>query len=208
MSSARGRKVPDSPGSAERADFVELGCIVGAHGLRGEVRVRCFGDDPENLLDAETIWLGEGREDARAKSVAVRSAGPGRPNEVRLGLVGISDRDAAQALRGTLVLARAEALAPLAANEFYWHELVGCDVVTETGVSVGSVAEIWETGAHDVLVVRDTEGRQNLVPTARELTREIDREGRRIVVADLPGLLDLGDAADTSDPDGLANADG
>ncbi len=206
--SADGRRVSDSPDSSEPVDFVELGVIVGAHGLRGEVRVRCFGDDPGNLLHADTVWLGAGRTDERARSLAVRTVGTGRPNEVRLGLAGIADRDTAQALRGTQVLARAEDLEPLSGDEFYWHELVGCEVTTDSGTAVGNVVEIWETGAHDVLVVRDADGRQNLIPTAREVTREIDREGRRIVVADLPGLLDLGDEAAPSRPDDPANTDG
>ena len=98
----------------------------------------------------------------------------------------------AQALRGLLVIAGASALEPLAEDEFYWHQLVGCTVETDAGERVGTVREIWETGAHDVMVVRDDAGRQNLIPTARELTLEIDLEGRRIVVRTLPGLLALG----------------
>ncbi len=195
--STEGRKASPSASEAEPFDFVELGFIVGAHGLRGEVRVRLFGDMPENLLDAESVWLGESPEDERARCVAVLSTGTGRAKEVRLGLAGVTDRDAAQALRGTAVLAKAEDLAPLSDGEFYWHELVGCDVATEAGVAVGHVAEIWETGAHDVLVVRDDAGHQNLIPTAREVTRDIDLEARRIVVVDLPGLIDLSD----EDPD-------
>ena len=172
---------------------VELGRVVGSHGLRGAVRVRFFGDDPQHLMNAEEVWLGEGREDRHAKSFGVLSGGMGRAREVRLELAGVADRDAADALRGRYVLALARDLEPLQADEFYWHELVGCSVYTEAGIRVGEVCEIWETGAHDVLVVRDAEGRQNLIPTARELTREIDREARRIVVASLPGLIDLGD---------------
>ncbi|MCP4037336.1 MAG: 16S rRNA processing protein RimM [bacterium] len=174
---------------------VELGRIVGAHGLRGEVRVRLFGDDPEHLVNAQEVWLGESRDDASARLFEVCSHGMGRAGEVRLGLVGVSDRDEAQSLRGRVVLACAEDLEPLAEDEFYWHQLIGCEVWTEAGAAVGVVAEIWETGAHDVLVVRDAQGRQNLIPTARELTRGIDLPAKRIVVAALPGLIDLGDEA-------------
>ena len=191
-------------GDAIAHDLVELGRILGAHGLRGEVRVRYFGDDPGHLLEAEQVLVGESRRDERARPFAVRAAGFGRANEVRLRLAGVSDRDAAQALRGRLVLARADEREPLEEGEFYWHELVGCDVVTEGGQQVGRVEEIWETGAHDVLVVRDAAGRQNLIPTAKEVTREIDRASRRVVVAELPGLLDLG----PSGASGSGDADG
>ena len=53
-----------------------------------------------------------------------------------------------------------------------------------------TVRELLETGAHDVLVVRGEDGRDRLIPTARELMREVDLEQGRIVVVDLPGLLD------------------
>ena len=58
------------------------------------------------------------------------------------------------------------------------------------GRSIGTVKEIWETGAHDVLVVEREDGRICLVPTARALMKEVDIEAGRIVVEDLPGLFD------------------
>jgi 16S rRNA processing protein RimM len=152
-------------------------------------------------MSCEEIWLGDRRDDPEAKLYQIEFRGTGRANEARLGLAGIVDRDAAQALRGLLVLASESALEPLDDDEFYWHQLVGCQVETETGEHVGTVREIWETGAHDVLVVRNEAGMQNLIPTARELTREIDLPGRRIVVASVPGLIDLGEPAETSDAD-------
>ena len=79
---------------------------------------------------------------------------------------------------------------PLQDGEYYWHQLVGCRVESREGRVVGTVREIWETGAHDVLVVESVDGSQQLISTARELVPEIDLEAGRIVVASLPGLLD------------------
>lgn len=188
---------------------VELGRVVGAHGLAGQVRVRVFGDGPDNLFSCEEVWLGESRDDPRAKAYKVHYGGTGRAKEARLGIEGIRDRDAAHALKGQLVLGNVAALSPLADDEFYWHQLVGCRVETDSGELVGTVREIWETGAHDVLVVKDENGRQNLVPTARELAQTIDLKSRRIVVTALPGLLDLGsdDEADESDEAGSSKTD-
>ena len=183
-------KPSERSGDSQR---VELGRIVGAHALRGQVRVRVFGDSPEHLMECESVWLAGDRDDPNAEPFKAHFEGTGRPNEIRMRLDGIRDRDAAEALRGRLVLADARALPELEPGEFYWHELIGCEVSTESGAAVGVVKEIWETGAHDVLVVRDGAGHQNLIPTASELTREIDLESQRIVVADLPGLIILGD---------------
>ncbi len=66
---------------------VVLGRVVGAHGLRGQVRVRYFGDGPDNLLSMEDVWLAESPEGAAAETWAVRARGTGRGGEVRLTLV-------------------------------------------------------------------------------------------------------------------------
>jgi 16S rRNA processing protein RimM len=168
---------------------VELGRVVGAHALRGEVRVRLYGDGPNLALQSE-VWLGEDRDDVGARLYSVLSSGSGRTGEMRLSLEGVGDRDAALALRGQHVLVTADQLEPLEEGEFYWHELIGCRVETTRGEPLGVVAEIWDTGQHDVLVVRSEDGRQVLVPTAREIMTEVDREARRIVIDAIPGLVD------------------
>ena len=167
---------------------VVLGRVVGAHGLRGEVRVRFFGDGPGNLLGIPAVWLADERDDPAARRHGVVSAGTGRSKEVRLALEDVGDREAAEALRGRLVLADAAELAPLEPGEFYWHELVGCSVVDREGRRIGTVREIWDAGAHDVLVVEDDRGERHLFSTARELMPEVDLERRRIVVLVLPGM--------------------
>ncbi len=170
-------------------DRVVLGRVAGAHALRGEVRVQFFGDEPSNLLQVPEIWLGRDRRDANARCFEVLSAGFGRAGEVRLALHGVDDRDRAAALRGLFVLADAAGLAPLPDGEFYWHELIGCEVVGRDGSEIGTVREIWDAGAHDVLVVEGEEGQRYLLSTARELMPEVDLEAGRIVVELLPGML-------------------
>ena len=169
---------------------VEIGRVTGAHGLRGEVRVRWFGDGPETLLSLDEVRLGSSLEDPRPRLYRVHRAGTGRAGEVRLALEGVNDRDAAGALRGALVLMNAEDLEPLGEDEFYWHELIGCQVETTGGKEIGVVRELWDSGRHDVLVVERVGGGQSLIPTAREIMVQVDRERRRIVVQDIPGLID------------------
>ncbi|MFP6641424.1 MAG: hypothetical protein VCC04_14350, partial [Myxococcota bacterium] len=71
---------------------VELGRVVGAHALSGEIRVRWFGDGPDHLASAESIWLGESRSDPRARAYRILGAWSGRRGEIRLGLEGVADR--------------------------------------------------------------------------------------------------------------------
>jgi len=169
---------------------IVLGEVVGAHGLKGELRVRVAGDSPQALLTADAVWLGRRPEDPEARRKEVLEGGFARAGEVRLRLAGIERRDAVQPLVGLLVMAPPEALDPLPDGEFYWYQLIGCRVESEMGLHLGTVREIWETGAHDVLLVEDDEGLRRLLPTASALMTEVDLEARRIVVVDLPGLLE------------------
>jgi len=172
---------------------VVLGQLAGAHGLRGQVRIRYFGDRPDNLLAQDVVWLGRERDDAAARRFEVSAAGSGRAGEVRLTLAGVGDRDAAQELRGLLVLGNPDELPSLPEGDYYWHELMDCRVESSDGRLLGQVGEIWQTGAHDVLVVVDERGGQHLVPTAREVMTEVDLEHQRIVIELLPGLWDEGE---------------
>lgn len=174
--------------------WVELGEVIGAHGVRGELRVAVLGDGPANLLRARSLWVGseasgpDGASGPREREV--ESAAAGRPGEVRLRLRGIESREAAQALAGVRLGVRAEQLAPLPAGEWYWFQLVGCAVEAHDGRALGTVRALWETGAADVLVVEDETGREVLLPAAADLLREVDVERGRIVIEVPEGLLD------------------
>ncbi len=167
-----------------------LGRILGAHGLRGQVRVKWLGDGPDNLSRMPEVGLARTPDDAAPRRFVLERVGPGRPGEARVTLQGVTDRDAAEALRGLVVLGEASRLEALPPGEHYWFEWIGCRVEGSTGRTIGTVKEIWETGAHDVLVVEAEDGRRVLLPAARELLREIDVPGQRLVIEEIPGLVD------------------
>ena len=148
------------------------------------------GPAPNTGVAPEPAAGDPGIEDPAADEFEVESGAPGRPGEVRLVLRGIRDRDAAEELKGRLVAGAQQHLSALPDGEFYWYELIGCRVQAAGGRIIGTVKEIWETGAHDVLVVEGKDGGTCLVPTARALMKEVDVEAGRIVVEDLPGLFD------------------
>ncbi len=179
----------DSTSSTDPAERVLVGRVSGAHGLRGNLNVRFFGGDPENLLRCSTVMLADGEDDPDPVSYDVVAAAPGRSGELRMTLTGVEDRDAATALRGRFLLLDAEELAELPDGEYYSYQLVGCRVERDDGRPIGTITEIWSTGAPDVFVVQDDQGTQHLIPAAEGLLREVDIEARRIVVEVPPGLL-------------------
>ena len=170
---------------------VALGRIVGAHGLRGQLRVRLQCESDDNLRAGAIVRLARAEGDPKPIEARVRTVGTGRRGEARLALDGVDSRDAAEALRGRWVLIDVERLDPLGDGEYYQYQLVGCRVEDGDGRALGVVTGIWETGAPDVLVVDGADGdRELLIPAAREILREVDVAARRIVVDAPPGLFD------------------
>lgn len=168
-----------------------VGQVAGAHGIGGEVRVRAFAD-VELLLGTRRLALSRsGADDPHPSEIENQGGTTGRAGEVRLALRGVADRDAAEALRGMLVLVDVADLPPLPAGSHYRFELVGCAVETASGERVGTVIGVLETGAaHDVLEVSGDDGKLRLIPTVGALLRSVDVEHRRIVLEDVAGLAD------------------
>jgi 16S rRNA processing protein RimM len=175
----------------EPAERVALGRVVGAHGMGGQLQVRYFGAAPDNLTRLETVLLAESEDAADAERFEVTRVAPGRRDEVRMALAGVEDRESAKRLRGKLVVAEASQLEALPEGEYYSYQLVGCRVEGVDGQPIGTVREVWPTGAVDVLVVEGEKGVRQLIPAAEDQLRRVDIEARRIVIEILPGLLDF-----------------
>ena len=156
-----------------------IGVIVAPHGTRGEVRMQIWTHFPEHIQELKSVFLDEEERPRRLRHVRMSGG------LAVLSLHGISSREAADELRGTVVRIDREQANPLEEGEYYHFELIGLDVFTEAGERIGSLAEIIETGANDVYVVRDDDGKETLFPALRQVVPEIDLEGRKIIVRPL-----------------------
>ncbi len=165
---------------------VPVAAVVGAHGLRGLLRVRPYHDDSSVLVPGASVLIERNGWWGRAHLATVAPHGRGL---LLVGIDGIGDRTAAESAAGARLLTPPADLPALADDEYYWHEIEGYAVETTAGVQLGTVAETLATGLNDVWVVRDG-AREYLIPAIADVVREIDRGGRRIVIEPLPGLLD------------------
>jgi 16S rRNA processing protein RimM len=168
--------------------YVIVGRVSRPHGIRGEVRVEILTDYPERLAQQDTLYLAHPRSPDNVERYPLESV---RPHKgillVKLG--GCDDRDAAEGLRGMLVQIPLDEAVPLEEGEYYYFQLVGVDVETETGEWLGRVADVIETGANDVYVVRGPRG-EVLLPAIEDVILELDVERREMVVHLLPGMLE------------------
>ncbi len=161
------RKAPKSvvlEPSEDNAPRVVLGEVVGVHGIRGDIKIHSSTRPRTNIFDY-SVWgleVGEVRHDY----VVLQGRQQGKNLVARL--KGVTDRDAAFALRGHTISVPQSALPAKAPGEYYWRELIGLRVETQDGVALGQVSDLLETGANDVLVVAGE--RERLIPYLPEQT--------------------------------------
>ncbi len=164
------------------ADLVLVGHVLDAWRLDGSVKVAPYSTDASALLNAREWWFDV---KGTVRSFDVMSAKV-HGSAVTARLVGIVDRDAAEALRGARISVPRRGFPVTDANEFYWVDLIGLGVFNEAGESFGEVAELMENGAHQNLVVhlQDDEGRtvERLIPFVDAFVKTVDLAARRIVV--------------------------
>lgn len=173
--------------AAFRNDLLLIGHIGGAFGLRGDVRLHAETDRPDHLAEhIQTVYIGSSQTPYRLLRVHEH-----KPGVLLLKLEGLTSREDAEALRRSAVFIVQTEAAPLAADEYFLHELYGLRVETEDGTLLGEVREVLETGANEVLVVqRPDQQKDLLLPMTREVVRVLDPAGGRVVVRLLAGLLD------------------
>jgi 16S rRNA processing protein RimM len=166
--------------------MVLVGRIVRPHGNRGQVLVAPETDFAEaRFAPGATIWYRRAGETASIEVTDCRFH-DGRPI---IGLAGVASISDAEVFRGCELRVPDAALPALGAGQFWYHELLGCAVVTTGGEAVGQVARIDE-GATDLLVVLGPSG-EVLVPMVDSICRRFDIAGRKIEIEPIAGLLDV-----------------
>jgi len=177
---------------AERAtethDRVCLGVIVGAHGVRGQVRIKPFTEAPEAVAAYGAVTTDDGR------TLDLSVAGTSPKGLVQARIAGVADRDAAAALRGTHLYVARDRLPPAADDEFYVADLVGLMARHVDGRRLGRVAAVQDFGAGAVLEVEPAEGgvlrRAVLVPFTRAVVPIVDRATHTLTIDPPDGLID------------------
>lgn len=168
------------------SEYVVLGVVAGAHGIGGELRVHPHNPDSPTLARAGSVLVRDASGAVRRRAVQRSRRHKGA---FLLKLEGVDDRDAADACRGREIVVERGALAETGADEFYYHDLIGSEAVLEGGGTLGVIEEIFDAGAHAVLVVRG-ERRERLIPFTEDAIAAVSPGARTVTVRRQPGLLD------------------
>ena len=151
--------------------MVALAAVAGAHGIKGEVRLKLFADSIDSLTAHERLVVGG----VARKLLSLNAAGKAPIARFE----GIHDRTQAEALRGSLIEVDRSALPPLAEGEYYHADLIGLECVDRDGTAVGTVVAVENFGAGDLLEVEKADGRASLIPFKPGIA---DLEGGKIIL--------------------------
>lgn len=164
--------------------FVAVGKLRRPHGVRGEIIMDIYTDFPERLRAGMTLYAG----DEQQELILIRRRW--HQDTLLMTFEGYATPESIGVLRNQVLYVRTADLPPLPEGEYYHHQLLGMAVTDETGRLLGTVSDILETGANDVIVVRPEAGREILLPMTDEVVLEISLLEKHMRVHLLPGILD------------------
>ena len=165
------------PKSRARADEVSLGRIVGVFGTRGEVRVHLYNRESTLLHEGRVVHFIDPEGERSQRRIRTR---PGAGGRVLAEIEGVVDRDRAREWMGWEFVLEKTALPPAEEGAWYHHQLLGLEVVTREGVSLGKLAEIQDSGPTDTWVVRGEE--EHFLPAIAKVILDVDLKTGRILV--------------------------
>jgi 16S rRNA processing protein RimM len=165
---------------ATSEEFIPVGKISGAFGVKGWVKVYSFTEPRANILQYSPLFLSRQGEWVEIKLSGGHVQGKG----VVMGISNVTDRDQVQPLIGAELAIRKDQLEPAADDEFYWADLIGLRVENLEGDALGQVDHLLETGANDVLVVKaDDQDKDRLIPfVLDEVVKQVNLEQELIQV--------------------------
>lgn len=156
---------------------VLLGRIAGAHGVRGEVRIRSFTAQPASI-----VTYGPLADKPGTREFKLVLRGTVRGDELIARIEGVDDRNAAEALRGTELYVDRDRLPPIEnGSEYYEVDLIGLEAVDPNGNALGIVARVTNYGAGPVLEVRAADGSELLLPFTDAVVPSVDLAAGRLV---------------------------
>jgi 16S rRNA processing protein RimM len=177
-----------------RPQYLVIGEVLRPHGVQGELRVRLLTDYPERIGQLKVVYMGTSVDSPNLKAYPVE----GIRLHLDYGLLkihGINTRNKADRLRNLLIMVDIENAVPLEEGEFYLFELIGLEVRTEDGESLGTITEVLETGANDVYVLDSPRYGEVLIPATDETILKTDIAGGVVIVRLPEGLLPSSDHA-------------
>lgn len=168
-------------------ELVQIGRVVGAHGVRGLLKVLPLTDFPERFDAMESLSLYRNGQKIGCWKIVSRGELTTK-GLLLLGLEGICDRTSADLLSQCDIMVPFGERMQLDQGQYWVDDLIGFEVCDDRGTPLGSLTAIERSGASDLLEISDSQGKTHLVPMVEDFVRQVDEKGRRIVLHLIEGL--------------------
>ena len=185
MKSEQNSKISTGSSPSDEPVFVVIGKFRRPHGIKGEIRMTVLTDYPELISPGQVIYAGDRYKTYTIKDIRWHGG------DMLVSLKEMPDRTAVEIFRNIMVYMKSEDMPELPEGEYFIHQLVGMEVITDQDEKLGVLKEILITGANDVYLVESQEGKELLLPAIDEVILDIDQEKGQILVHIIPGLLDF-----------------
>lgn len=169
-------------------EFFTVGKLVNTHGLKGEVRVLSETDFPEERYKKGAILYLFLPNQKDPLPLTITSAKPFKDMYL-LTFKGYDSINQVEKWKGGTLKITKEDRKPLPEGEFYFQDIIGCQVITEENEILGVITDILQPGANDVWVVKGTKGKEVLIPYIDDVVRKVDVKEKKIIIYLMPGLL-------------------
>jgi len=168
--------------------LLNIGKIVNTHGIRGELKIWPQTDFPEVRFKPGNKLIMVPPETGEPITVEIAGARE-QKNMFVVRLKGFDNINQVEKYKGWELKVAEEDRVPLSEGEYYYRDIIGCEVVTEEGEPLGKVTDILSPGANDVWVVAMPKGKELLLPVIDDVVLDVDVAARKIKVHLMEGLL-------------------
>ena len=165
-----------------KQQYLELGKVVNTHGIRGEIKIQPWCDDPA-LFDRLSYFYIDGKRYEIIKNRLHKNC------EIVL-VEGISSINQAELLKNKIVTIERDALGELPEGTYYIADLIGLSVRTAEGKVLGNIADVLKTGSNDVYILDMPKEKPVLIPVIDQVVKEVDIDGGFVIVELMEGLID------------------
>ena len=168
-----------------KQDYFEVGQIVNTFGIKGFVKVNPLTDDVKRFEELESVFVVKNKELIEMKIEEIKY----HKNMVLIKFKGIEDINMAEKYKGCYIKIKRENAKKLPEDTYFIADLIGLPVYDESGNLLGKVDDIYNNKSHDIYVVKDELGKQILLPSTKEVIKQVDIDNEKIVVHLIDGLV-------------------
>ena len=168
-----------------KQEYFEIGQIVNTFGIKGFVKVNPFTDDMQRFGELNYVFVVKNKELLKMQIEEVKY----HKNVVLIKFKGIEDINMAEQYKGCYIRIKREDARKLPKDTYFIADLIGVSVFDENDNFLGKVNDIYNNKVHDIYVIKDDLGKQILLPSTKEIIKQIDVENDRIVVHLIDGLV-------------------